>query len=78
MSNIMRIGQNVYIYALFYAWDVIYITCTHTTIFYNWWKAMNGTVQYDLRSTRLEYVSEMRYIDVAILTLELPMKLNYV
>jgi len=35
------------------------------------------TVQYGLYSTWLEYVSEMRYIDVAILTLELPMKLNY-
>lgn len=38
---------------------------------------MNGTVQYDLPSTLLENVSEMRYIDVAILTLELYMKLNY-
>lgn len=36
-----------------------------------------GPIQYDLRSTLLEYVSEMRYIDVAILTLELSMKLNY-
>jgi len=32
---------------------------------------MNG-IQYDLRSTRLEYVSEMRYIDIAILILETP------
>lgn len=38
---------------------------------------MNGTVQYDLHLTLLEYVSEMRYIDVAILTVELSMKLNY-
>lgn len=56
----------------------MYVRTIHIDIYdcydiyaYDWWKAINGTVQCYLRLTWLEYVSEMRYIGVAISILKL-------